>query len=103
VAPKVSECSAQLQIGADGNAGPITCPNGDLNALGWDYFEKSTPLIMSLGPDVTLAEVQEALCADLHNSTIPIETSAYNMAALYYGWRFGIDPAGTLVSGGCQS
>ncbi len=93
VPPQAPECSAQLQIGADGNAGPLTCPNGALNALAWAYFAKDDPLVMTLGPNATPDQVLQAMCSDLHtNSTGVIELSAYRLAALYYGWQFGISP-----------
>jgi hypothetical protein len=100
VGPAVDECSAQLSIGADGNAGPLTCANGKLNVLAWDYFAKDNPLVMSLGPDATPDQVLEAMCADLHTgSTDVIELSVYRLSALYYGWRFGIDPASEFPAG----
>jgi hypothetical protein len=48
-------------------------------------------------------QVSEALCTDLHNSTIPIETSAYQISALYCGWQFGVDPSLVLLNGGCPT
>jgi hypothetical protein len=101
VAPKVDECTQQLTFGADGNVGPITCPDGDLNVLAWQQMAASNPLVMSLGPYATPSQVEEALCADLRTSTIPIETSAYKISALYYSWSFGIDPSAVLLNGGC--
>jgi len=100
----VNECSKQLSIGADGDAGPVRCDGTQLNSLAWNYFAKGNPLVMAIGPNATPDEALEAMCADLsHGSTIPIETSAYELASLYYGWRFGINPSSELVSGGCQS
>jgi hypothetical protein len=84
VAPRVDECTQQLSYGADGNAGPITCSNGDLNVLAWMYLAKGNPLVMALGPDATPSQVEEALCADVRTSTNVIETSAYRISALYY-------------------
>lgn len=99
IPPKVDECSEQLSIGADGNAGPTTCSHGRLNSLAWNYFAKGNPLVMALGPDATPDEITIAMCADLaHGSTIPIETSAYDLAALYDGWSFGINPASDLAN-----
>ena len=99
VPSKVDECTQQLTFEADGNAGPISCANGDLNVLAWEHFASGNPLVMSLGPYATPTQVQAALCADMQASTIPIETSTYNISALYYGWSFAIDP----TSGGCST
>lgn len=91
VAPKAPECSQQLQVGADGNAGPLTCSHGALNILAWAYFAKNDPLVMIIGPNAVPNQVLQAMCSDLRTSTIPIELSAYELASRYYGWRFGID------------
>jgi hypothetical protein len=99
--PKVNECTQQLTFGADGNVGPITCADGNLNVLAWQQMAGEHPLVMSLGPYAMPRQVEEALCASLRNSTIPIQTSAYNISALYYGWNFGIDPSAILLNGGC--
>jgi hypothetical protein len=103
VPPKVDECTQQLTFGADGNVGPISCADGDLNLLAWEQFAPGNPLVMSLGPYATPTEVQTALCADLRTSTIPIETSTYEISALYYGWSFGVDPSQILLNGGCPT
>ncbi len=101
ISPVVGECSQKLQIGADGNASPLTCDGGKLNVLAWSYYGKNSPLVMTLGPDAIPDQVLRAMCSDVRNSTPVIEKSAYTLAALYYGWNFGIDPAQELTSGGC--
>lgn len=107
VPSKVNECRAQLWFGANGNAGPLTCANGALNTVAWHYFASAKPplLVMRLGQYATPRQVQNALCVDIeHNhSTIPIETSAYRLAALYYRWRFGIDPTQVLTTRSCDA
>jgi hypothetical protein len=103
VPPKRDECTQQLTFGADVTVGPISCPNGDINVLAWQGMAKDNPLIMTLGPYATPGQVEEAMCADLPNSTNPIEEDAYNISALYYGWSFGVDPSQILVSGGCPT
>jgi hypothetical protein len=100
VPPKVDECSEQLTFAQDGNAGPINCSSGALNAIAWRYFASSKHSVMSLGPYTTPAQVEDALCSD--GPPIPIETSAYQLAALYYGWNFTQDPSAILTNGGCQ-
>lgn len=99
--PEVDECSMQLQIGADGSAGPLTCPNGRLNVLAWQRVAQGNPLVMALGPNATPDQALRAMCSDLHTSSIPIETSAYRLAALYYGWKFGVDPGQGYWAGSC--
>lgn len=100
--PVVAECSQQLEYGADGSYGPLTCVNGtDLNALAWNAAASGSPLIMSLGPDATPSQVDAALCSDIGHSTIPIETGAYHLAAMYFGWSFAYDPSSTLANGSC--
>ena len=100
--PAVAECSQQLNYGADGSYGPLTCANGtEVNALAWNAAAADRPLVMSLGPNAAPGQVNAALCADINNSTIPIETGAYQLAALYYGWSFAYDPTSELTNGSC--
>lgn len=100
VAPEVNECVQQLIFEAYGTAGPLTCANGDLNTVAWDYYAKNSPLVLTLGSYATPSEVERALCSDLPTSTIPIETDIYHLAALYYGWSFAINPT-TVLMGSC--
>jgi hypothetical protein len=104
VPPDVGLCSQQLLIGADGNAGPISCSNGDLNQLAWQYFAKANLNVMALGSDVLPDQVLRAMCSDVQSggSTRVIEISAYNISALYYGWKFGISPSQEFLAGDCQ-
>ena len=88
----------QLQIGEDGNARPLTCPDGDLNVVAWNYFAKGNPPVMSIGRAANESEVLQAMCAD-RNTTNPIELSRYHLAALYYGWHFGADVASKYLTG----
>ncbi|HEY8001418.1 MAG TPA: toll/interleukin-1 receptor domain-containing protein [Solirubrobacterales bacterium] len=103
VPPVVDLCSEQLQHGADGNVGPISCEDGRLNQLAWQHLAaNSDPLTFTLGPNATPEQVTKALCSDLDSSTIPIITSIYEIAKLYYGWEFGINPLPSPVAGGQQ-
>ena len=43
---------------------------------------------MVLTPTATVQQVEAAMCSDLATSTVPIETSAGELAFLYYGWEF---------------
>lgn len=103
VPPRVGLCSQQLQVGADGNAGPISCSNGDLNQLAWQYFAKLNLNVMALGSDALPDEVLRAMCSDVKSggSTNVIEVSAYNISALYYGWKFGVSPSQEFLAGNC--
>ncbi len=98
----VSECSVALEIGADGNASPVFCPDGGINVLAWNYFAKGNNLVMALTPNADVQQVESAMCKDLQTSTIPIETSAGELAFRYYGWQFvGISDISTAFPGFC--
>lgn len=103
VSPRVGLCSQQLQIGADGNAGPISCSNGKLNQLAWQYLAKDNLNVMSLGYDALPDQVLRAMCSDVQSggSTRVIEISAYNISVLYYGWQFGVSPSQEFLAGDC--
>lgn len=105
VSPSVHLCSHQLLIGADGNASPLTCSNGDLNELAWEYYAKASLNVMALGPDVVPSQVLSAMCSDVSSgeSTSLVEMSAYDISALYYGWHFGISPSQEFQDGDCNS
>jgi hypothetical protein len=78
------------------------CANLQINVLAWKYFAAHKPRVMALDPNASAQAVESAICADMSNSTIPIETSAYQIAAIYYRWIFGaINPADVLTTGGC--
>jgi hypothetical protein len=99
--PAVGECSAQLEFDGDGNAGPLVCQNGAINVLAWNYFATIDPPLLGLGRDASEQRVESQLCADLDHSTVPIERSAYTLARVYYGWKFGARPVNTLVDDAC--
>jgi hypothetical protein len=105
VPPKIAECQRRLYVSTDGNRGPLTCSSGALNTVAWQSFADETPhlLIMRLGEHATLRLVVRTLCKDLvhQHSTGPIETSAYTLAALYYGWHFSTDPEQIVSSDAC--
>jgi TIR domain len=95
VPPVVDECTSQLTTAVDGTVGPLKCPGNRINTLAWQYYAKFNPLVMTLGRFATEGQVASTLCSDLKNSTIatiPKEVEAYQMSALYYGWRFVISP-----------
>jgi hypothetical protein len=91
-----------LEIGADGNAGPLFCSDGGVNVRAWTYFAKDNPLVMALSSEAVPQQVETAMCADLKTSTIPIETSSGQLAFRYYGWNFaGIGDITTAFPGFC--
>lgn len=86
----------------DGNASPVLCPGGGINVLAWNYFEKNKPRVMALSSTATVQQVEAAMCSDLATSTVPIETSAGELAFLYYGWEFvGVSDISTAFPGFC--
>jgi hypothetical protein len=102
VPPVVDECSKQLEHAVDGTVGPLTCEGGKINQLAWQqYAGDLDSLTLSLGPNATPEQVAHALCSDLRESgaTYPIVGQLYEIAKLYYGWQFGIDPTPTEVGG----
>jgi hypothetical protein len=103
VSPRVGLCSQQLLIGADGNAGPISCSNGDLDQLAWQYLAKDDLNVMALGSDALPDQVLRAMCSDVQSggSTRVIEVTAYDISALYYGWKFGVNPSQEFLAGDC--
>jgi hypothetical protein len=89
----VDECSEALTHAQDGTFSPLTCNNGQaINVLAWSAAAPLSPRLLALGSAATAAQVSTALCADVTNSTIPLEQSAYTLAALYYGWNLGFTP-----------
>lgn len=87
------ESCLRVTIGADGNVGPVTCPDGHPNAYSMPALQSVAPHMLGLGEFATPAVIQDAACADLANgSTFPIEESAYKFAMALNGWSLGIDP-----------
>jgi hypothetical protein len=114
VPPAYDLCSEHLSYSADGNASPLICTSGlpwsqmrmplEINVLAWKFFAANKPRVMALGPNASAQVVETAICADLRNSTIAIETSAVDMAYIYYRWsylRFGRIKITALTTGGC--
>jgi hypothetical protein len=96
VAPE--SCGA-LSYGADGNVSPPTCPDGRPNLAADKYLRGMHLRVMALGANADPGQVLAAMCKDMAQSTIPIETTAYQVAAAEQRWSFGIDPADELVNG----
>ncbi len=98
VAPEA--CGA-LQYGADGNAGPVLCPDGRPNLALDRYLRRDQWRILLLGPNASPIDVQAAVCADISSghTTLPIERTAYELAHAEENWHFGIEP--TFDSSAC--
>jgi hypothetical protein len=89
--PVVAECytqAASLQ-----GFPPVVCPGGRLNVVAWDTFAAYSSALLPLGPTPTAAAVLAAACADQARLQDPAAgRSAYQAAALYYGWRLTRPP-----------
>jgi len=94
VMPAVDLCSADLVATANGNVYPLLCQGGAVNVTAWRFYVQVSSNILALGLDPTLDQVQAALCADQsqYHATYVEESSAYQLAAAYYGWSFTPEP-----------
>jgi hypothetical protein len=94
VMPAVDLCSADLVGTANGNVYPLLCQSGAVNVAAWRFYVQVSSNILALGRDVALEQVQAALCADQsqNHATYVEESSAYEVAAAYYGWSFTPEP-----------
>jgi Protein kinase domain len=91
-----------IQYGADDTAGPLFCTDGQPNPPVLAYYRTLHLQVLRLGPDVTPAQVLQAICTDVHqHSTYPIETAAYNLAQKINGWSFGVSPPQEMLNGAC--
>ena len=59
------EACTPVVTGADGNVGPVTCPDGHPNAYAMPALEGVAPHMIGLGEFATAAVIQAAACADL--------------------------------------
>jgi hypothetical protein len=64
VMPAIDLCSADLVTTANGNVYPLLCHSGAVNVTAWRFYVQVSSNILALGRDVTLEQVQAALCAD---------------------------------------
>ncbi|HEX7368563.1 MAG TPA: hypothetical protein VF261_02810 [Candidatus Saccharimonadales bacterium] len=102
VPSKTPECSHKLTFSSNGNSGPVTCANGDLNTAEWTSLAALEPTVLTLGYTATAVQVQAALCADVRaNVSNATEGTAYQIASLYYGWQFAANPGTVLTNGTC--
>ena len=104
VPSKTAECSQTVTFSSDGDSGPVSCSNGDLNVLEWQALSALEPKVLTLGYGASESEVESTLCSDVSaNISNVLETTSYQIAALYYGWNFSSDPSAVLSSGSCQN
>ena len=109
VPPKTAECSQAISFQSNGNSGPIQCANGDLNTTEWKALSALEPSVMSLGYNPSISQLQADLCSDAAASSSDantknsylIETTVYQISALYYGWSFSPNPSAILTNNGC--
>lgn len=104
--PKIAECSQPLTYASDGNPSPVQCSNGALNVLAWNALSAIEPSVMRLGYSPTVAQVEADMCADANAAnadssaaiSAPLEATAYQLSALYYGWNLNINPSAVLAA-----
>ena len=87
------ESCGALSFGADGNAGPVTCPDGRPNLAAVNYFSQLRLKVLRLGPNANPNDVELAICQDIdtRDTTFPIEASAVSLATALQDWHFGIN------------
>lgn len=94
VPSKTAECTQALTFASNGDSGPAACSNGDLNITEWNALAALEPSVLKLGYNASSAQVQAAICADINTNIISaIESTVYQIAALYYGWNFNPAPS----------
>lgn len=100
VAPE--SCGA-LVFGADGAAGPVTCPDGRPNIAADHYYRQLHLQVLDLGPSASPAEVRTAICddQDTQKTTFVIERDAVELAEAEQAWHFGVNPIDEIEPGPC--
>ena len=95
-------CSAPLTHLPDGTVSPLFCSNGDINRLAWRYLAGKHLGVMGLGIFAADTDVAAAIRQDLSgHAGEAIECGAYQLASVYYGWGFGVNPTLGVLAGGC--
>jgi len=95
-------CTQPLTTMPNGSVTPLFCSNGDVNRLAWRYFADKNLTVMGLGIFAADTDVATAIRQDLSgHATEAVECSAYQLASVYYGWGFGVDPTSGALAGGC--
>lgn len=85
------ETCGQVIIADDGNAYPIMCPDGKPSASADLFFRGFSPPIsvLTLGPEASLPDVEQAICHGHTAGTVPVEQSAIEIAQAEENWQFG--------------
>jgi hypothetical protein len=96
--PVHAVCAPGFRLAADGNAGPATCPGGEVNAATWEFFAASHPPMLSLGRDASRCDVARAY--DDEQLTAAMNFTVFQLANAYYGWDFGSGFTDELVGSG---
>jgi hypothetical protein len=109
VASKTAECTQAITYNSDGTSGPVACSNGDLNVTEWNALSALEPKVMSLGYSASITQVESAICSDASDSASDesttdsnlIESTTYQISAMYYGWNFSTSPTSVLTNSSC--
>ena len=107
VPSKIAVCQQGLTYASNGNPSPVQCNDGALNELAWNALSAQEPTVMTLGYYPTISQVEAAMCKDANAANLdssaaisgPLEETAYQLASLYYGWSFNLNPASVIA--GC--
>ncbi len=98
--PVHAVCAPGFRLDADGNAGPATCPGGEVNAATWEFFAASHPPLLSLGRTASRCAVARAY--DDEQLTAAMNFTVFELANAYYGWHFGPGFTDQLAGSGGQ-
>ena len=102
VGPPVGpECAPGFRLDADGNAGPATCSDDEVNVATWEFFAASSPPMLALGR--TASKCAVAAAYDDDQLTAPMNFTVFELANAYYGWRFGPAFTDQLASSGAHA
>lgn len=97
--------SCGLTVGADGSAGPVTCPDGHLNQAAVSYYgsrDIGENLWNLAGSQPSAQALNGAICNDLaENATIVEEETILQGLSTAYGWQVGPNPANDPQDGNC--
>lgn len=108
VPPVDKECSYPVTRTADGNATPLFCEDGRLNADAWNFYFASfaDSELLTLGRGATATQVYQAMCHDYSDlrMTKPETESTEAIAQAYYGWDVNTSAlSARLTNQGCPS
>lgn len=100
--PVLGVCSTPLTSTAGAAIAPLTCANGAVNALAWDYAIQVDSSLLSLGAHPSTGAVTSELCQPAMQATSTAEAaSVYRLAQAYYGWTAPTNLSALLAAPGC--